>query len=682
MSCAGDCFDILESIPDGSAHAACGPHDASANTAAAVPHGYCGYTGIAPWQTRLIAIWPDPDTSSVLEASLLVVDLIAGEGAVVTSTQHNLAYDALSYSWGQGPRNKVLNLDGTVFAISTTLHAALRALRSPTEYTYIWVDQICINQDDAAEKSVQVAGMLKIYLKAATVHVWLGEATEHSDLAIAALSEHWSFLDAQLDATAQVEHESSCVAHLQRLHAAVIELLGREWFCRTWIRQEVYAARNILVHCGDKHLHWDALFFAERLLLTKIEQLPGLGLSRNERIRFLLNELDENTPALQPGQPKPPRKLFDILMSSRHYDVTNRRDIAYASLAAHSQAVAVTGPAVTVDYTKTVSEVFQDIFAFMLQLGAIGDAFNFRAPCPQNLEGLPSWALDWQRDTCSEEDVAAIRQALSQHSKPRCGHVYTWCPLSPDARKTWIGPRDHDAAIMVTSEVDALPFFAPEEQRTWEIPRPLGDGTLALPARVIDYVAELTDHTCDLAWLVGNHDEALKLLRFATPGSVSDRLYDCDSDYVRDFDPATDRRRLAILRTPADTHIALVPADTEVGDFLVAVAPDVLPLVLSPLNKSPPGLKEVYSLESASTSRIVSVFKGKGRLGALVEDMEMCRRRLERVVEVFGPHFKNKGVAFTMQGFDFRYKQPSTHDYHELRVERNWGRPIQRFIIH
>ncbi|KAJ4286397.1 hypothetical protein N0V88_008020 [Collariella sp. IMI 366227] len=696
MSCAGDCFDIIEALQFSNggpaevyAHAGHGSHQASGDAAAAIIHQYSGYTDIMPWQSRLIEILPDPDTSSMLEANLLVVDLIASEGAVVTSTQENLAYDALSYSWGRGPRDKLLKLDGADFAISTTLHAALWALRSPTDTRYLWVDQICINQDDVAEKSVQVAGMLKIYFKAATVHVWLGEASEQSDLAISALNEHYSFLEAQLDATADVEHAGSCVAHLQRLHGAVCDLLGREWFCRTWIRQESYAARDILTYCGDKQLHWNFLWVAQRLL-SKIERLPGLGLSHGGHIRFLLEELDKNTPELKPGQPKLPRKLLDILMSSRHYQVWDRRDIVYASLgmcnipatATHSKAVALTGPGITVDYTKTVSSVFQDILTFMLQIGAIGEAFHFRAPSAPSLDGLPSWALDWQRDACSEEEAAAINLSLTRHSTPRFGHIYTWCPLSPDTRKTYVQPSLQTLDSTFHSAEASVPFFAPSEHRKWDTPLPLSDGTLELPARVIDYVASLTDYTCDLSWLVGDHSDAMQLWARATPGSARERLDDCPQ--TRGFDPMVDRRRLAIMRTPANTHIALVPADTEVGDFLVAVAPDVLPLVLSPLAKDAPLAEEVYSDELAGggTSKFASVLKGKGRFGAIAENMEMSRRRLERVVEVFGPHFRIKGVAFAMQGYDFYKRAQSNFDFHELRVERNWLRPIQRFTIH
>ncbi|KAK3984904.1 heterokaryon incompatibility protein-domain-containing protein [Cladorrhinum sp. PSN332] len=45
----------------------------------------------------------------------------------------------------------------------------------------IWIDQICINQGDAAEKSHQVGLMGRIYSSAAEVLVWLGPAENNSD---------------------------------------------------------------------------------------------------------------------------------------------------------------------------------------------------------------------------------------------------------------------------------------------------------------------------------------------------------------------------------------------------------------------------------------------------------------------------------------------------------------------
>ena len=45
--------------------------------------------------------------------------------------------------------------------------------------THLWVDALCINQDDQEERARQIAMMGDIYSHAANVIVWLGEADEH-----------------------------------------------------------------------------------------------------------------------------------------------------------------------------------------------------------------------------------------------------------------------------------------------------------------------------------------------------------------------------------------------------------------------------------------------------------------------------------------------------------------------
>lgn len=243
---------------------------------------------------------------------------------------------------------------------------------------------------------------------------------------------------------------------------------------------------------------------------------------------------------------------------------------------ASSDAPVPTRPTVTVNYDKTLSQVYQDIIVYMLQSNLISETFNFRTPCSQAIAGLPSWALAWQHDLCSQDETRAIKQAISDHDTT-FGHLTTWCPLSPDTRLTdpfgpTYGSRNPPYKLP--------PFLAPADQRKWEIPRPLGDGTLELPARVLDYVAEVTNHTCNVEWLLSRVRDAEMLRRPYILGSAPRRLRQCKRK--RPFNPGHDHRRLAIMRTPASTHIALVPADTEEGNFLVAVAPDILPLILSP----------------------------------------------------------------------------------------------------
>ena len=347
--------------------------------------------------------------------------------------------------------------------------------------------------------------------------------------------------------------------------------------------------------------------------------------------------------------------------------------------ATSSSALAPTAQTIVVDYKKTLSEVLQDVFSYMLQTEYITQAFHFREPCSQTLASLPSWAVDWQHGCCSEEETGAIMLAVSRHASQRIGHIYTWCPLSPDTRLTYINPPLDDNWH---SNEATYPFIASEGQRNYGTPRPLSDGSLELPARVIDYVATLTDYTCELEWLVGDSKEAYELYRSPTLGSAPENLAKCE--HKRRFDPARDHRRLAIMRTPANTHIALVPADTEVGDFFVAVAPEILPLVVSPQTCNPPRASEVYYDDppDRSFSRLASLLKGKGKFSAVAEYLQERRRRMEKVVETFGPHFTMRGPAFAIQGYDFFTSAGSFQGYYELQVERNWLRPIQRFIIH
>jgi hypothetical protein len=48
----------------------------------------------------------------------------------------------------------------------------------------IWVDAICINQDDEDEKMAQILLMKDIYSHAETVYIWLGLGSASTDRAI------------------------------------------------------------------------------------------------------------------------------------------------------------------------------------------------------------------------------------------------------------------------------------------------------------------------------------------------------------------------------------------------------------------------------------------------------------------------------------------------------------------
>ncbi|KAF2132501.1 HET-domain-containing protein, partial [Dothidotthia symphoricarpi CBS 119687] len=83
-------------------------------------------------------------------------------------------YIAGSYVWGAPELASSIILNGISFGIRANLAYFLRACRSKYKTRVIWIDAICINQDDMAERSSQVRIMSQIYTGAASVYCWLG----------------------------------------------------------------------------------------------------------------------------------------------------------------------------------------------------------------------------------------------------------------------------------------------------------------------------------------------------------------------------------------------------------------------------------------------------------------------------------------------------------------------------
>lgn len=105
-----------------------------------------------------------------------------------------ISYEALSYTWGSNLTTEHIRLNGKDFWVTENLHAALRALRHDTEDRCLWIDAVCINQEDIPEKNYEVLRMLHIYENAKRAVVWLGDASDDSGLAmdhLTSLNQQW-----------------------------------------------------------------------------------------------------------------------------------------------------------------------------------------------------------------------------------------------------------------------------------------------------------------------------------------------------------------------------------------------------------------------------------------------------------------------------------------------------------
>lgn len=91
------------------------------------------------------------------------------------------AYRCLSYAWESVSRDAAILLDGYNFPVTTNLLRALQNLRKPKQTLIVWIDQICINQNDNIERAHQVRIMKHIFREASKIYVWLGESDHRSE---------------------------------------------------------------------------------------------------------------------------------------------------------------------------------------------------------------------------------------------------------------------------------------------------------------------------------------------------------------------------------------------------------------------------------------------------------------------------------------------------------------------
>jgi hypothetical protein len=216
-------------------------------------------------------------------------------------------YRTLSYTWGppaeQDPGGlapiyseadkKLITVNGCHFAIFPNLLHFLMRLRFYLPNEWIWIDAICIDQLNLAERTRQVEIMDKIYKKAICTHAWLGEASfMQSSQILSIVKAIGKAVEESIggdDALTLIESDqppqetiSSFQKHaIDRFNGDIVRflqyfspfvlLLRRNWFYRAWIVQEIALSDTILVHYGSHFLRWIdiekcAIYILQRVL--------------------------------------------------------------------------------------------------------------------------------------------------------------------------------------------------------------------------------------------------------------------------------------------------------------------------------------------------------------------------------------------------------------------------------
>lgn len=195
-------------------------------------------------------------------------------------------YEALSYHWGSGEASFKIKIytegfPGT-FRVRPNLHAALNQLRLPDRPRRLWIDAICINQDDSDEKNAQVSLMAAVYSRAESVCVWLGEASPDSNLALNFISRIVNLDDFdRLVADRRTPQE----------WAALSSLMRRAWFSRRWVVQEIALAARATLYCGDAYVDWAE--FADAVSLFEAVESESHTISKSIMMSDLFNHIPD-----------------------------------------------------------------------------------------------------------------------------------------------------------------------------------------------------------------------------------------------------------------------------------------------------------------------------------------------------------------------------------------------------
>ena len=327
------------------------------------------------------------------------------------------SYEALSYVWGSASASKVVILAGASHQVTDSLHAALCCLRHPDRDCTLWVDALCINQDDDNERTQQVSKMRRIYEQASTVISWLGEESEGSDEAMrlvryigewtrrqggTLLGSSWD--PSRFTSVSDVFEHYGLQVRAQNW-AALWDLLERPYWSRIWIVQELSVRGRLsrstgVLLCGgaavERAMYDFACAWLESVLPVVAQRLVETGIDADfgEPYSTLT---DRGIPAgmtmsqtIAACNAKPGRDLESLIAATARFEASDPRDKIFA-LAGIAAKVDL---GLEVNYTKSLRDVLKDFVKYSLEKRGNLNVLvgNRQRILPTDL--APSWAPD------------------------------------------------------------------------------------------------------------------------------------------------------------------------------------------------------------------------------------------------------------------------------------------------
>ncbi|KAL5313474.1 hypothetical protein ACEPPN_019207 [Leptodophora sp. 'Broadleaf-Isolate-01'] len=374
-----------------------------------------------------------------------VLEILPGELGTTVSVKliesqiTDCSYEALSYTWGDGVVGPTIELNGKSFRVTENLERCLQHIRQKDRTRYLWVDAVCINQEDVNERNAQVRQMGNIYASAAGVVVWLDMDIDLGQPAFAKLLQVTDFTDLGKNGT---------------FWNPVVDIFNHPYWFRLWIQQELVLCKKYEVNCrssiipghcvSDFLLHTKLLAIMEQSqeeyknftplahAIESITDVPSKNLGVFQRrlaerspVKFRLSQFRDrlvrrmkrrncNDIALEDC-----RLLRCLSDFQNTLQVTNPRDRVFGIL---SLTTDCSPKSIKIDYCKSVAEVYRDSAYYIYRrygsLDFLCVVERFREN-NNNSHDLPSWLPDWNRSLYSNSPWGRQTYRASGDLRPR-----------------------------------------------------------------------------------------------------------------------------------------------------------------------------------------------------------------------------------------------------------------------
>ncbi|KAI0891820.1 heterokaryon incompatibility protein-domain-containing protein [Annulohypoxylon nitens] len=323
-------------------------------------------------------------------------------------------FATLSYTWGDPNVTEDILVNDETVKVRKNLADAFRVFRQhnwfrPIHYG-LWVDALCINQEDEAERGAQVAKMRVIFANSWTTVAFLGNATKTSGTAIEllkTLAETW-VTSAEIPPTMLFDLQVDPGAFGHGKWLALHDFLQRPYWSRLWIVQEVaLAPDNMLMLAGYDSITWrqvrdalsaihvhfwyvkDVCFDHDRKLLPNTQGVPE---SWQDRTLHHINK-DLGRIALKTDLGEEGMGISELLevasATSSFYTV----DKIYGLLAIMPESIS---DQIVVDYHINETRLFETVARLFIRRDGCSEVL--RTGSLWSREDIATWAPDWTWD--------------------------------------------------------------------------------------------------------------------------------------------------------------------------------------------------------------------------------------------------------------------------------------------